>query len=473
MNITYNNESSFTNMLTYTGIPNILAVNQEISGTKYECTITTTHNIVNYAGEADHYIEFTIEGNQYSIQSDSTYDKTNVTFYIDNPQRTAHSICQALNNNAALTTNYKIYMEDPTSNIIYIVARGIGTDYNITISTDLIDGITISETSGTINNSFDSVAVDFYTDEYITTLTKRASDTTRFDLSGLLSTITEYGAITPYSLKVYGIYDNNRVIMLNNNITAYSCAGYQVNQGDNYKLLSSLEIAQNVTRGDQRAGITNNTILYLYGGSNIDISFYSPTYQIIRPTVSYKTSALEEVATERFTYTADAMSLVDMSLPTTLWASDIYYIDVIIGNKTFRYNCINPNTATSHCQRVWFRNSYGGISFFDFTGNREEERDTEITTYQRSHYDYYDGKNVYNKIFDVSNVIQVKLTSHLISKDGKWLFNDLINSKELWTEVNGQIYSIIPKSISVDETDVTDVYTATLTYNYSNVENLM
>lgn len=476
MEITYNTLNSPTNLITYTGIPNILTVTQDVTGTNATYTILVNSHIADYASMDDRWITLTLNDIDYSIQSTDTYDYNNNNFFIStNQARTAYSICRALKNIAVLATNYDIYMPEPSYYQIVIKAKDIGTKFNLTITSNISDALTINSTDGSSSSYYSRIGIDLYTDKYITSLIKNTyHTTTRFDLSGLLSTVTDYGSLTPYTLKVYGIYENGTVYSLTQSITGYSCMGYQVNQGNNYTELTEATIAQNVTRGSVRPNIANNTVLYIYGGNDIELSYYSPTQQTLTANVTYLTSALETVATDQYEYTVDVMSLTDMVIPTShLWASDIYYIDVTINNATYRYNCINPVTATSFCQRVWFRNSYGGISFFDFTGNREEERSTEITTYQRSHYDYYDGKNEFNKIYDVDNTIQVKLTSHLITEDGKWLFNDLINSKDIWTEVNGQLYSIIPKSIAINDTDVPNLYTATLTYNYSSVENLL
>lgn len=59
-----------------------------------------------------------------------------------------------------------------------------------------------------------------------------------------------------------------------------------------------------------------------------------------------------------------------------------------------------------------------------------------------------------------------------MEEDGKWVFNSLAKSKSIWTEVNGQIYSIIPTAIEVVEQEgYNNIYTATLTYEYSALDD--
>jgi hypothetical protein len=57
-----------------------------------------------------------------------------------------------------------------------------------------------------------------------------------------------------------------------------------------------------------------------------------------------------------------------------------------------------------------------------------------------------------------------------MKEDGKWAFNSLMSSKKLWTYVNGKEYSIIPKSIEVQEEQTkNNIYTARLVYTYSDI----
>ena len=135
---------------------------------------------------------------------------------------------------------------------------------------------------------------------------------------------------------------------------------------------------------------------------------------------------------------------------------------------TLRFNVIKPVRTTDECQRVYWYNSWGGVSFFDFTGNRTEERKVKTTTYQDSVLDYYDNDtNERDYIYDKQNEITVKLTTHNIHKDGQWHLFDLQQSRTAWTYVNGEKYRIIVSDLTINTTSVTDIYTATIDYTYS------
>jgi hypothetical protein len=145
-----------------------------------------------------------------------------------------------------------------------------------------------------------------------------------------------------------------------------------------------------------------------------------------------------------------------------------FYIDLSIGNETIRYNVIKPLKASEKCHRIYWRNSYGGVSFFDFVGEKTETRDLDVTTYQKNIFGYYDETvNELDKIYDNSIKYNVTLKSHLIEEDGIYVFNDLLQSKNIWTEVNGETYSIIIDSLNVDKVDNNNTYQSTVKFHFS------
>ena len=146
------------------------------------------------------------------------------------------------------------------------------------------------------------------------------------------------------------------------------------------------------------------------------------------------------------------------------------YIDIQFPayGKTYRYNVIKPLKATEYYQRIYWRNSYGGISFFDFTGQRSETRNLELSVYQKNIYDYYSSPmNELDKIYNNDVEYQVTIKSHLFDRDGRWLFNDMIQSPEVWTTSNGEKYAILLDNVSVDEVETNDIYEATVRFKYS------
>ena len=153
---------------------------------------------------------------------------------------------------------------------------------------------------------------------------------------------------------------------------------------------------------------------------------------------------------------------------------DSYYIDIQLGGSAtnkLRYRVIKPLKAAEYCQRILWRNCYGGISFFDFTGGKTIENNITTNTYQKQNFDYYDydiyTRNELDKPYNIDVKTTYTLKSHLMDADGRWIFNDLLLSKKVWTNINGESYIIIIDSINVDETDNNNIYQATVKFHFS------
>jgi hypothetical protein len=255
-----------------------------------------------------------------------------------------------------------------------------------------------------------------------------------------------------------------------------------VNQGFRYIPLDTLPynwmIAQNVSRGSSK-GNRNNTLLYVYGDT-IPFSWYHKTLTSLSVDVMYMSSAhaTEHTETKTISDTANGwLHNAEIMLNST-YKRDAYYIALKFynGEDTFGYlvyNVIKPLKATEYYQRIYWRNSYGGISFFDFTGQKSETRDLEVTTYQKNIYDFYtQDRNEKDMPYENEVKYAVTLKSHIIEQDGVYVFNDLIQSPEVWTEINGEEYGIILDSVSVDEDNRNNLFTATIKYKYSQQPSL-
>ena len=149
-----------------------------------------------------------------------------------------------------------------------------------------------------------------------------------------------------------------------------------------------------------------------------------------------------------------------------------FYIDIQLGNgPKLRFNVIKPLKATEYSQRIYWRNCQGGISFFDFTGGKTIDNSISTETYQKQNFDYYDydmyNRNSLNKPYDIDVNTTYTLKSHLFEADGRWIFNDLILSKRVWTIINGEYYMVIIDSITVDEIDNNNIYQATIKFHFS------
>ena len=206
----------------------------------------------------------------------------------------------------------------------------------------------------------------------------------------------------------------------------------------------------------------NNIPLSLYVGNEVNSINYKIKY--------IGSDNVEILSANQTVNVSNALNHITINLLENYLAQS-KYIDIEFTSfnlGTLRFNVIKPVRATDECQRVYWYNSWGGVSFFDFTGNRTEERKVRTTTYQDSVLNYYDNDiNERDYIYDKQNDITVKLTTHNIHKDGQWLLFDLQQSRTAWTYVNGEKYRIIVDDVTINTTSVTDIYTATVQYQYS------
>ena len=473
--IYYNNVSSPSNMLTFTHIPNILKVSQPVSGSK-----------------AVFYFDF--EGDlRQSVTADSQYyvtflgetvsnvmnprDAKNKRFYISSDEDgTAMSFARALRNCGSIAAEFNIIHNGPTvtlyaktigqkwSNMANYIQRNIPTDK---LYTNGVDGNASSVFFGG-KIDVNVFSADTYSKEaYVTTLEKNFyGDECAFDMSPVLATFSDFGKTTPYLLSLDLIREDGEWQAIGS-VTGKTTVGYMANQSNKYLYSSGVQMLINNKRG------VNGSILYTYINKIPYSTLCGDNTGSWTITVSCKDSAFNEIykASQTASKTS-SNNIIDsfVEIPTNYFR-DSYYVDITIGNEMYRFNVIKPLKATEYYQRIQWRNEYGGISFFDFTGARSETDNVDIETYEKNIFDYHD-KDVFERKMIYKNEYKktVKLTSHLMEEDGKWIFNSLMKSKKVWTTVNGKVYYIIPKNIEVNEDQNYDnIYTATLTYEYSDI----
>ena len=475
MNITYNNLSSPSNILTFTEVPNILKISENVTGTK--CTIQfMMGDNLRQTVSADSQYYITLFGETVSNVM-SAAEARNKRFYIsDDAKSTAMSIASALRNCGGLNADFDIFGNGGTVEIIAktigkkittanYLQRNIPTQY-MSVSVQDGNSYSILFNSKIDIDVYDSASVNV--SNYITTLEKNwYGDECAFDMSPVLATFSEYGQTKPYVFAI-NVFREDGEWQNQGTISGNTTIGYHANQSDKYKYAQGAQMLLNKNRGTNGTMILytyNNVIPYSVlcgsdtGGWNV--------------TVSVKDSAFNEVysytSTSRRT-TSNMIVDTNATIPQTAMTSG-YYVDITIGTQTTRFNIIKPLKATEYYQRIQWRNEYGGISFFDFTGSRSESDSVDIETYEKNIFDYYDNEYFERKMIysnDYNKTISLK--SHLMEEDGKWIFNSLMRSKKVWTTVNGKTYYIIPKSIDVEEDQqYNNIYTAKLTFGFSDI----
>ena len=480
MNITYNGESPASNMVTFTDIPNILKFNDNGGGNKTTISLTFSGNLRS---------QTTSEGQWEILFMGETITSTldvakalNKNFYVStDAASTAAYVARALRNCPSINASFTVEHDDDE---VELKTR-TPMDVSSVVTTNIPSAnIAITSYRGVSPSVYEgaTIGVDIIGDgEYITTLEKKMyGGETAFDVSPVLTTLAKVGKAVPYTFRIHALNNGEYSTLSNNIATNYVSVGYMCNQGMKFIPLTNIDLAANYSRGTSK-GLTNNTVLYLYQPT-IPLSFYAVVVGSTTITVKYLDSTYTSYHEEEIIWTNSEVSQLlkdlygnaEIMLDNAQFAS-AFYIDVLIGNYIhLRYNVIKPLKATEYAQRICWRNSYGGISFFDFIGQRSETRNFETSTYNTNIYDYYDNdKNELTKIYDVDVDYVVTLKSHLIENDAKYIFNDMIQSSEVWTLINGERYGIILDDVSVEEQNNNNIYEATVKYKYSQKPSLI
>ena len=479
MRILYNGIQEQSNIITFTDIPNILRVEDYGQGSKASITFAI-NSLPSSTYNGEWYIQLLGETISNVISPENAINKN---FYINTGSKlsTVASMVMAFRSCPTIAANFIVEIKNQNVVLTAKVEGVVWANKGDYLQTNMQSYITSTPVDGTDPSSLvgSNISVDIYNgSEYITTLQKSFYlDEVSFNLSPVLMTFARYGYIKPYTINVSS-FKNGTYTQLGSISTNYVTIGYMCNQGSKFLVNDTPSIGMNYSRGTNKDA-ANNTILYVYEPS-ATITYYTGNAGGFSYSVDWLDSAFNVLHTKNGTSRCDSNSMMDLEFTFddsgNVWFNEAFYIDVTIGSTKIRFNVIKPIKATEYCQRVYWRNSYGGISFFDFTGQKTETRDVNVTTYQKNIFDYYDssfGRNELEKVYDNNIKYTVTLKSHLFENDGKYVFNDLIQSASVWTEINGQEYAIIIDSVNVDETDNNGIFEATLKYHYSQNPSLI
>ena len=497
MKITLNGIENPNNIITFTNCPTILTISDSWTGTRARSVI----NVANLSSVRTPE-EYSIKVGDYYIRGTGDLTKSvGNRFYLTSSNTTANrvlvarKIVDAISSLGGITMSYRVWQDSDTNGqllprvIVEAIDVGIA-GVGISIKDLMPSGIiTIDGTGGSITSIFNGsitnkIHVDIYKStssinringttwsrgSFIAQLEKTVwGGTVSFDLSSIFNTESEIGTLSSYEIIVYSEVDGN-ITALGDLKYIYATPGYFANQGGSFiPKFTGCYLAQNVSRGNSVGGI-NKSILYVYYNSIVFSLYADNSMRTVTCTIDYLNSSQASLGTlKQNIFCGNNLNTFTLHL-NQLLLQQSSYIDLNIPNVgKLRYNVIKPIHATDETQRIYWTNSYGGTSFFDFTGTRTEERKTDIETYQRSLYDYYNSdRQELKKIYSKEVKITVTLTTHNIVKDGTWQLFDLQNSYNAWTTVNGKEYAIHITDIQVDETDVAGIYTAQIEYEYS------
>lgn len=482
MNITYNGLADTQNLLTFSDVPNILKLEEEIYGEKAQIVFTFANGLNQFVtGDSQYYVSLFGETVTNTLDPSKAINKR---FYISQSgQSTAASFANALNNCSSIAVDYNVIQK---SNSVYVIAKTIGnkfggrTDYLVKniptaqLTVTATDGSSYSNLLGSKIRVGVFQGLDTSVENYVTTLEKNwHGNFCAFDMSPVLATFSEYG------INNYYVFDMSYVDRQGNynwigSQSGSTTIGYSANDSEKYLYNSGAKFLINTDENDYY-----KRILYTYT-NRIPLSVligkseggYTWSFACRDSANNVITSG---ITSERKTTSEKSIFDKEIEIPHFEFYQS-YYVDIAMGDLSagysnlIRFKVIKPLRATEYYQRVYWRNELGGISFFDFTGSSAETISLDTELYQKNVFDYYEA-DAYEKSKIYSNKVEktMKLRSHLLEENGIWLFKSLIKSKRVWTEIDGKTYYIIPTSVSIDEdANANGIYRATFEYKYSD-----
>lgn len=467
MDITYNGTSNPKDMLTFSDVPNILTVKDVDNGDKAVISFTF-QGALQQTVTADSQYYVTLLGE--TVTNVMSYSNaTNKRFYISqNLPSTAASFAKALRNCSSLSANFEIINSGAT---VYVQARTIGPKFTESGYLERNIGstyLTVDVSEGTAYNQLfgSQVSVDVYEDDtlgsqYVTTLEKSFyGGSVSFDVSPVLSTITEYGTGKFYSLYISAVSLSGDFSNLGR-VSGTTTYGFKTATSSKYRLLDSIAFAME----------DNGRELYTYGnvipfslvyGSNasrfaISISGYTADGE-----VAYKYNDIRSVGYPN-RHIADFMEAVPQQ-----FFHQLAYVDITVGTITKRFNVIKPIKMADTYVRLTWRNCYGGLSFMDFASQPTDKFETDAETYDRSIFGYYTenpyaSRGVYRK--DVTQTTTVE--SHLVPKKGTLFVEELLKSNKVTATVDGVVHEVVVKSCTANEdTAYSELYRITVEYEH-------
>lgn len=454
------------NMVTFSDIPNILTFSSTTNVETFTTYVITPADdwFENVTGSGQYFL--TIDGD--TIENTISDEVVGKHFAIlDNAAATAFSMANALRNCQAINATWRIYYDSENEAVVLKARKGGRITASIIDETE--GNLTLNVTYGTTNNDLHQAKcyIDFYEvegDNYLTTAMKNAyGDRCSFNITPIISTSAEYGNINKLRLDMYVLPQGGDVY----NVTSYFCnavPGYKTTYSSNF--LSNMSGECTLAQAIEAAG--EYLDLYIYESSTTLCFINNRTGQTYDCQIQYLDATSGVISSVTETITFDSMFQEHTFALDANKMKQAFHIKITIPNGYILYHIIKPLKATPENTRLYWRNEYGGISFFDFTGEHSDEVDMDNTTYETTVLDYYRRQEMENaRVFDATYEKTYTVSSHLLPARGTLIFESLAKSKKIWTSINGSIYTVILQDVEVEEQDVRKTYKATVSYKLS------
>lgn len=451
MNITFDNQNQ-NGLYIFDGQPNIITFEDgTYTGTPSRLTITCPDGLT--AGEEGVIIE--VNGEQITsvpVQSEASAREFAIS---DVGMTTANNICRALRNVSSLLVNFSVYFgaDRYGQGMVTVLARQLAAEVSGSCTNEYItvvsvpSGVQSSARVASVNVSKDSA--------YVATLEKTiCSQNTNFDVSPIISSLTEYGRLAPVTFTTWtSDADGNVSTGRTYNMTAIK--GYHTEGQPLY--LTGSTMLQNV-----------QGTLYIGAGQPLVFSWLNTVSGDLDFVVKMLGSDYSTIGSTGATIERADNEIVDVSIDLSSMSDEVWYLDLLLpdGNSV-KFNVIRPSRLSEGNVRMQWRNGMGGISFADMTGKQSKKNAISHELYrdEGSSYNFYDSGMRYDRLTRLEeNDVEYTLRSHIVKEDAIPLFEDLARSGKVWID-NEQI---IVRDITYNEQGH-GTYVVQLSYNKSRI----
>lgn len=467
-------ESTSVQILTLTDVPNILKVTDDPGGTHAVISIAVGVNSQTVSADS----QFSITVLDETITNVTNIKEANNRFfYVSNQHTTtAYSIYKALCNCSSLVAdwNIRVMTNIPNVSVVQLTSRAIGSHLaGVTAVTTNLSCISTTTTDGTAYSPLNGSQVfcDIFDDgTYLTTLEKSFyGGEVAFNVSPVLETISEYGRTEPYSMNMYAVLTGGTISQLGT-ASGLTTVGYLANNSDKFLYLGS---GTRLLRNDGNLGGVETT-WGIYDLSEIPMSILlgenSGGYSYTMTLYDSIGSAITSWTSSQQVYGSKIRDITE-SVPQAL-RETTFRIGVTVGSQqeeTFRV--IKPLRMADRWVRIHWRNEYGGISFFDFTGGIDESEDIDTDTYSPSVYNLYERQEHYGeKDYRRTVTKSVTAKAHLMTLGEKYPLESLARSKRSWIKVGQENHLVSVTDITIERDDnYDDTYNAKVTFKPTEV----
>lgn len=295
-----------------------------------------------------------------------------------------------------------------------------------------------------------------------------ASDTVRFNISEAIASMSDRGMAVPVSVRGY-VTDAEGDVTTLYTFNEKVVQGWHTKGHEDYVTTHPF-LAQNV-KGAPDRDVYNSVVLYALQGSDVHVSWcpgvtgsQSATWQVLDSAFGISSSG-------SVSHTFAENEIGEFVVPGSATAgTGAWYLSVTLpDNSVIRYNLIRSGMS-SGCTRLWWRNSMGGVSFFDFTGERSEKTDiSSVYMYDEgSSYGYYTDEYRHDStLYSQTATKTYTVQSSIIEEAGCPIVDDLASSRLVWVEDDGKKKMVLVTAVEKVKVASNGTYRLKVSYKYS------